>query len=54
MTITIFLKIAVTALAVANFKQLNWMVLYKRINVQGRLGLNLEKNPSEHSDFMQF
>ena len=38
-----FLKMSVTTRVAANFKQTSWIVLYKEINVQERLGLNLWK-----------
>ena len=43
MTIWIFCKISVTALAAVKFKRSSWIVLYKQINIEGRLELNLGK-----------
>ena len=43
MTIWIFWKISVTALTAASLKQSSLIVFHEEINVQGRLGLNLEK-----------
>ena len=45
----LFFLMSVTALAVANFKGSSKIILYKEINVQERLGLNLEKiHRSDH------